>query len=411
MRRILSLLVVVTLLMTPVIAAESNIGESESDSSGFNSRSNVLMEMTSGTVLKEKNKDASIPIASVTKIMTLLLCYDAIRDGRINWQDQVTVSEHAASMGGSQVFMEVGEQQTVKDMIKCISIASANDAAVAMAEHIAGSETGFVDLMNKKATELGMKDTVFKNACGLNIEGHVSSAYDVALMSRALMLEYPEVSVTSTTWMDTIVHKTRKGESEFGLTNTNKMLKWYSGITGLKTGYTPEAKHCVSATAERNDLKLIAVVLGGEDSKLRFREAGELLDYGFSNFEIKKGPQVGDVVAQVSIKKGVKENVNATVKDSLATVVNKNEKVTDYEYQIEPNEEIVAPISQGQELGSVVYLLNGVEIGKGTLVSLENIEKAGIISRIKNLVSKKEEVTEEVTEESKEIIEKTAEKN
>ncbi|ONI45409.1 D-alanyl-D-alanine carboxypeptidase [Epulopiscium sp. SCG-B10WGA-EpuloA2] len=348
------------------------------------------MEASSGSILKEKNKDISVPPASITKIMTLLLVYDAVNDGKIKWEDSVTVSEHAASMGGSQVFMEVGEQQTVKDMVKCISISSANDAAVAMAEHIAGSETGFVDMMNKKAAELGMKNTVFKNACGLNIEGHVSSAHDVALMSRELITKHPDITKTSTTWMDTIVHKTRRGESEFGLTNTNKMLKWYNGITGLKTGYTPEAKFCVSATAKRDELELIAVVLGGSDGKARFREAGELLDYGFSNFALKKGPQVGEIIAQVPVEKGTKETIDATVDKKLTFVVSKNGKEQNFEYKIEPTENLIAPISKGQKVGEVICLLGENEVGRADMVANEDIEKSGLLNKLKKLFSKKD---------------------
>ncbi|OON93605.1 MAG: D-alanyl-D-alanine carboxypeptidase [Candidatus Epulonipiscioides saccharophilum] len=380
MRRILSFLVVLSMLISPVIAMEST---QENDS-----RSYVLMETSSGTILKEKNKDLSVPPASITKVMTLLLIFDAVEEGKIKWDDLVTVSEHAASMGGSQVFMEAGEQQTVKDMVKCISISSANDATVAMAEHISGRESDFVNLMNKKASELGMNNTVFKNACGLNIDGHVSSAYDVALMSRELMLKHPDITQTSTTWMDSIIHKTRKGESEFGLTNTNKMLKWYNGITGLKTGYTPEAKHCVSATAERNGLELIAVVLGGVNSKTRFREAGALLDYGFANYELKKGPQAGEVIAEVPILKGLKDSVEATVKKSVNFIAAKSEQSPNYEYQVELNPEITAPITKGQEVGYVVCRLDDAEVGRGILVSLEDVDKSGLFNLIKSLFTK-----------------------
>lgn len=197
-------------------------------------RSYILMEESSGKILLERNADEPLPPASITKVMTLLLINEAVDTGKINWEDKVTISEHAAHMGGSQVFMEPGEEQTVRDLVKCICIASANDAAVAMSEYIAGSEEQFVELMNKRAAELGMTHTVFKNACGLHTEGHVSTARDIALMSRALVNGHPEITKTLTTWMDTITHRTRRGESEFGLSNTNKMLKWYKGITGLK---------------------------------------------------------------------------------------------------------------------------------------------------------------------------------
>ncbi|ONI41806.1 D-alanyl-D-alanine carboxypeptidase [Candidatus Epulonipiscium fishelsonii] len=318
----------------------------------------------------------------------MLLINDAVASGKINWDDQVTVSEHAASMGGSQVFMEEGEQQTVKDLLKCIAISSANDAAVTMAEHIGGSEPQFVELMNKKAQELGMKDTTFKNACGLHIDGHVSSAYDVALMSRELMIKYPEMTKTLTTWMDSIIHRTRKGESEFGLSNTNKMLKWYSGITGLKTGYTPEAKHCVSATATRDGMSLVAVVLGGADSKARFREAGSLLDYGFANFAVKQGPQAGDIVGEANVSKGKADTVNVTVEKSMTFVVPKGTASGEPQYQIIFDESIVAPISQGQKIGILKYVVNDEETAEENLVAMEDVEKSGFPNPFKNLFKK-----------------------
>ncbi|OOB79914.1 MAG: D-alanyl-D-alanine carboxypeptidase [Epulopiscium sp. Nuni2H_MBin003] len=376
MKRIISMILLASMLCIPISAEE------------FTCRSYVLMEASSGQVLKENNMNESIPPASITKIMTLLLIHDAIADGKIKWEEQVTVSEHAANMGGSQVFMEVGEQQTVRDLVKCIAIASANDGAVAMAEFIAGSEPQFVELMNKKAKELGMNDTVFVNACGLNVEGHVSSAYDVALMSRELLTKYPDITQTLTIWMDTIIHRTRRGESEFGLTNTNKMLKWYPGITGMKTGYTPEAKHCVSATAKRDDMELIAVILGGADSKERFREAGALLDYGFANFAVKTGPQVGEVIAQVPVEKGAEDMVDATVETSLSFVVDKNGQEQNYEYQLDLKDNLVAPVYKGQEVGAVLCILDGKEVGTGKLVAMNDVEKAGLKNMIPYTIRK-----------------------
>ncbi len=228
---------------------------------GLKTKSAILMEASTGTVLYEQNSDEQLPPASVTKVMTLLLIYEAVRDGKIKWDDKVTVSEHAASMGGSQVFLEVGETQTVADMTKCIAIASANDAAVAMAEYIGGSEEGFVDLMNARAKELGMENTMFKNACGLDTDGHVTTARDIAIMSRELITNFPDIEQYTTTWQDTITHTTRRGTTEFGLTNTNKLVRWYEGATGLKTGSTGNAKYCLSATANKNGMSLIAVIM------------------------------------------------------------------------------------------------------------------------------------------------------
>ena len=246
----------------------------------------VLIENNSGRILYQKEKDKKLIPASITKIMTLLLIFEALEQKKISLNDSVSVSEYAAKMGGSQVFLEPGETQTVNDMIKCISIASANDAAVAMAEFIAGSENAFVKKMNQKAKALGMKNTHFRNCNGLDdtIEsGHYSSAYDVALMSRELVSRHPDISKYSTVWMDEITHSTKKGETKFGLTNTNKLIRTYSGITGLKTGSTSKAKYCLSATAKRNGISLTAVVMAAPDHKIRFAQAASLLDYGFAN--------------------------------------------------------------------------------------------------------------------------------
>lgn len=339
-------------------------------------RSYILMEESSGKVLLERNADEPLPPASITKVMTLLLINEAIDNGKINWEDKVTISEHAAHMGGSQVFMEPGEEQTVRDLVKCICIASANDAAVAMSEYIAGSEEQFVELMNKRASELGMTHTVFKNACGLHTEGHVSTAKDIALMSRALMSGHPEITKTLTTWMDTITHRTRRGESEFGLSNTNKMLKWYQGITGLKTGYTPEAKHCVSATATRDNMGLIAVIMGAADGKTRFQEAAQLLDYGFANYKVKVGPTIGTIIGEVPIKKGDLAKINVATKETKAFVVPKNSTNSELTYEIQLTDPLVAPISKGNIVGEITYYLDGNEVGRGEVISATDVNKA-----------------------------------
>lgn len=345
-------------------------------------RSYCLMEQSSGKVLLERNCDEPFPPASITKVMTLLLINEAIDDGKINWDDKVTISEHAAHMGGSQVFMEPGEEQTVRDLVKCICIASANDAAVAMSEYVAGSEDQFVELMNKRAQELGMTHTVFKNACGLHVDGHVSTAKDIALMSRALLEEHPEMTKVLTTWMDTITHRTRRGESEFGLSNTNKMLKWYSGITGLKTGYTPQAKHCVSATATRDQMGLVAVIMGAADGKIRFQEAAQLLDYGFANYRVKVGPSIGTIVGQQPIKKGGQEQIDVATAETKSFVVPKSSANSELTYEMRYSEKLTAPISKGQEVGSIVYFLDGNEVGEGKLVSASDVKKATLIQMI-----------------------------
>ena len=279
----------------------------------LSSPSVVLMEGSTGKVIFEKNKDERLKPASITKIMTLLLIFDAIDSGQIKLTDQVSVSEHAASMGGSQVFLEPNETQDVNTMIKCISIASANDACVAMAEYIAGSEEEFVARMNQRAQDLGMKNTHFVNCCGLDTDNHYSSAYDVALMSRALITKHPEISKYSTVWMDNITHTTKKGTTEFGLTNTNKLVRFYQGITGLKTGSTGLAKYCLSATAKRNNMDLIAVVMASPDTKTRFAEASKLLNYGFANYSIYTDKNEDATLPPVKVTKGVTDSVKGKV--------------------------------------------------------------------------------------------------
>lgn len=339
-------------------------------------RSYVLMEQSSGKILLERDAEKEFPPASITKVMTLLLINEAIDAGKINWNDQVTVSEHAAHMGGSQVFMEPGETQTVRDLVKCICIASANDAAVAMSEYIAGSEEAFVELMNKRANELGMNHTTFKNACGLHVDGHVSCAKDIALMSRALLEEHPEMSKVLTTWMDSITHRTRRGETQFGLSNTNKMIKWYNGLTGLKTGYTPEAKHCVSATATRDQMNLIAVIMGAADGKIRFKEAAQLLDYGFSNYKVKVGPQIGTIIAKQDIKKGTEKQIDVATAETKTFVVPKASSNSELTYELQYSGPIIAPIGKGQPVGRIIYYLDGNEVGEGEIVSASEVQKA-----------------------------------
>lgn len=373
-RKMIAIILLISILTTnsALFAAEPQNNTAMAETA----RSYVLMEASSGKILLEKNMNDEIPPASITKVMTLLLVYEAIDAGKINWDDKVTVSSHAAGMGGSQIFMEEGEVQTVRDLVKAIAIASANDAAVAMGEYLSGSESQFVDMMNKRAKELGMTHTTFKNACGLHIDGHVSSAHDVAIMSRALMTRYPDISKTLTTWMDTITHRTRKGETEFGLTNTNKMIKWYNGITGLKTGYTPQAKHCVSATAKRDNMDLIAVVLGSQDGKIRFREAAQLLDYGFANYMVKKGPEVGEILGNMKIKKGDKDLVELTIEESMAFVVPKGKDEKELTYEIKYDQNVKAPIYKNQKLGTITYYMDGEVVGEANLVAAYDVGKA-----------------------------------
>ena len=349
------------------------------------SKSALLMDAATGTILYEKNSHEAMPPASVTKVMTLLLIYEAEEGGQFQWEDRVQVSEHAASMGGSQVFLEPGETQTAADMTKCIAIASANDAAVAMAEFVAGSEEAFVERMNQKAEELGMKDTHFENACGLDADGHETSAHDIALMSRELMTRFPEVRDYTTTWQDTIIHKTRKGESEFGLTNTNKLIKWYEGATGLKTGSTGKALYCLSGTAERNGLHLIAVVMAAPDFKVRFQETMKLLDYGFANYSAEKGLPAGEKMAEIPITKGMADTVCAIVKEEISFLL-KKDGGKEWETAAETLPVLHAPVQKGEKVGEVVYLINGAEVGRTDLIAGEEVEKADIGTMLERML-------------------------
>ena len=368
----------------PALAAEKQY-ENLTDL-GLTSKSALLMEEDTGTILYEQNSHEALPPASVTKVMTLLLIYEGERDGKFDWTDTVQVSEHAASMGGSQVFLEEGETQTAADMTKSIAIASANDAAVAMAEFLAGSEEAFVQKMNERAKELGMEDTNFVNACGLDTEGHVSSAYDIAFMSRELMENFPEIKEYTTTWQDSIVHKTRRGEETFGLTNTNKLIQWYDGATGLKTGSTGNALYCLSGTAERDGMGLIAVVMAAPDYKVRFREVMQLLDYGFANYAIEKGREKGYAMGEVPVEKGMTDTVEAVVAEEISVLVPKG-KEAQWETRTELLPAVSAPVEAGTKVGELVYLRDGEEVGRVELTAGENVEKANVDTMLRRMLA------------------------
>lgn len=372
---------------SPTAAASDS---ASSDSLNLTCSSAVLIEGSSGKIIYEKNKDEQLMPASITKIMTLLLIFDAIDAGQLKLTDTVTVSEHASSMGGSQVYLEPYETQTVDTMIKCISIASANDASVSMAEHIAGSEEAFVKLMNEKAARLGMKNTHFLNCCGLDdniTEGHYSSAYDIALMSRELITKHPEISNYSTIWMDSFTHVTKKGESEFGLTNTNKLVRTYDGITGLKTGSTSKAKFCLSATAKRNGMDLIAVVMAAPEPKTRFSEAAKLLDYGFANCTLYEDHNADFTTKELPVRGNIKGIVPIQIKDAFTYPCVNGESSESITKKIIFNENITAPVAQGDVLGKVIYYYDGTEIGSVPILSASDIAKSSYGDYFKHLWS------------------------
>lgn len=342
----------------------------------------VLMEASTGTVIYEKDVDTARPPASVTKVMTMLLIFDALEEGSIHLEDEVTTSEYAASMGGSQVFLEPGETQTVDTMLKCIAVASANDACVAMAEYICGSEEEFVRKMNERAKGLGMDNTNFVNCNGLDAEGHVTSARDIALMSRELITKYPQVHDYSMIWMENITHNTSKGTSEFGLTNTNKLVRQYEYATGLKTGSTGEAKFCVSATGEKNGIEMIAVVMGAETSKERFADAVKLLNHGFGKCQLYTDDSAPDVKS-ADVKGGVTENVSVERSGTFSYLDMSGANLAEVEKKTEVNDNLSAPVKKGDAVGYIVYSIDGREIGRTELTAGEDVEKAGFLDYLK----------------------------
>ena len=344
----------------------------------------ILTEASTGRVIYEKNADESLHPASITKIMTLLIIFDAIDDGSISPEDIVTVSEHAASMGGSQVFLEPGETQTIETMIKCIAIASANDACVAMAEHISGSEDAFVQSMNERAEALGMNNTHFVNCCGLDADGHMTTARDVAIMSRELITAHPAIHDYSCIWMDTITHVTRRGESEFVLNNTNKLLKQYEWATGLKTGSTSLAKFCLSATARRNDIELISVIMASPSGKTRVSDSIALLNYGYgicSLYHDNNMPSI-DVIP---IKGGIKSDISVEYSSQMNYLFTNKYDASLIESHAEYLEDLEAPVQKGDVIGQLTYTYDGKFMDSIDIIASESIKKAGYGDYINSL--------------------------
>jgi D-alanyl-D-alanine carboxypeptidase (penicillin-binding protein 5/6) len=384
---LLSILSCVTLLF-PCTLLSVNAEQKTEETKGneteatldLSAESAILMEASTGKILYEKNSEEQKPPASVTKVMTLLLIFEALDSGKLSLDEEVTVSTYAASMGGSQVYLESGEVQTVDTLIKCIAVASANDACVAMAEHISGSEEAFVQQMNVRAKELSMTDTNFVNCCGLDTDGHVTSAKDIALMSRELTVKHPEIFDYTTIWMDEFTHKTNKGESVFGLSSTNKLLKNYEGCTGLKTGSTSQAKFCLSATATRNNISLIAVVMACPDSKSRLKDASALLDYGFANVTLYEDPEPGDGIGTISILGGKQRTVAYQTPDTFTYALTAKEDSSQIQKEIKITENLRAPVAKGETIGEVEYSLQGEPIGAVPIRAAEAVEKSSFLS-------------------------------
>lgn len=351
-----------------IIAAMLTISVCASD---FGVPSCILTEASTGEVLYEYNPDEALPPASVTKIMTLLLVMEAVDDGRLGWDEMVQTSEYAASMGGSQVYLEPGEEMSVAEMVKCVVVSSANDAAVALAEKVAGSEENFVAKMNDRAKELGMTNTVFKNTNGLDdtVEGHVTSARDIAIMSRELITKHPKILEYSSIWMDTI----RNGA--FGLTNTNRLIRFYRGANGLKTGSTSKAKFCISATAERDGMELIAVVMAAETRDSRNEAAKKLLDYGFANWELAK-LSAGEL-EKMPVLGGIESEVGLVAAQTSAVVTKGS--AAKIERVFELPEKISAPVGEGEEVGRVIYYLGDEKLAEVPITAEKEVKKIGYI--------------------------------
>ncbi|MDO3677096.1 D-alanyl-D-alanine carboxypeptidase family protein [Paenibacillus ehimensis] len=338
-----------------------------------NAVSSVIMDADSGTVIYEKNKDAKLPPASITKIMTMLLIMEALDQGKINLDEKVRTSEYAASMGGSQIFLEAGEEMTVREMLKGIALASGNDASVAMAEKIAGTEEAFVRMMNERAAQLGMKNTHFANANGLPAENHVSSAYDIALMSREL-LKHEEITQYTGLYQDYLRKDTPK---PFWLVNTNKLVRFYSGADGLKTGYTSEAKFCLSATAKRDNLRVISVVMGEPDTKTRNAEVTRMFDYAFSQYTNLPIYKTGDSLGEVRIGKGEVPVVPLTATHPYSVLLKKGEAADGIRHEVQLRTDLKAPVAAGEPIGKIVVYKGDQVLTEFALESPVNVKKAG----------------------------------
>ena len=354
-------------------AEGDNVDKTAKDELNLECESAILIEQNSGQVLYEKNAHEQLRPASVTKLMTILLTFEALEAGQITLEDKVPCSQNAASMGGSQIWLDPREELSVNEMLKAMCVVSANDCTVAMAEYIAGSEEAFVEKMNKKAEELGMKDTCFKNCHGIDEDGHVTSSYDIALMSRELLLNHPDITNYTTIYMDSL----RDGKSQ--LVNTNKLLRNYKGVTGLKTGSTSLALYNLSASATRADLSLIAVIMKAPTSNARFENAKKVLDYGFKNYEFKQFGKKGEAVGNIAVEKGVETSVGGILNDNCGVLILKGSEGNVVQ-NMHIESKLTAPVSKGQKVGSVEYSLDGKIIKTVDIISDREIKKESVMN-------------------------------
>lgn len=343
----------------------------------------ILMERDTGTVLFEKNSDEQLPPASMTKVMTMLLIMEAIESGKIKWDDKVRTSERAASMGGSQIFLEQGEEMTVEELMKGIAIASANDASVAMAEHLAGSEEQFVHMMNERAKELGLKNTHFVNSNGLPGENHYSSAYDLAIMAKEL-LKYEKVTEFTSTYEDYLREDT---DDKFWLVNTNKLVKFYPGVDGLKTGYTSKAKYCLTATANKNGMRVIAVIFGAPTSQDRNRQISEMLDYAYSQYELQKRYERGELLGEARIRKGSSPTVQVVAEENVSLLMKKGDAVEGITERLVLKDPVAAPIAKGDELGKLYIEKDGKILSETKVIADSDVNPASLWTLMKRTAS------------------------
>lgn len=345
----------------------------------------ILMEASTKSVIYEKAPDERRSPASITKIMTAILIFDAIEAGKISLEDEVVTSAYAKSMGGSQVYLEEGEKQTVDTLIKCIMVSSGNDASVAMAEYIAGSESSFVQMMNERAASLGMENTHFEDCCGLtDSDNHYTTARDIALMAQELITRYPQIKSYTTIWMENITHVTMQGSKEFGLANTNKLLKQYPYTTGLKTGSTNKAKYCVCATANKDGVELIAVIMGCPNYKDRFTEAQSLLQFGYTTCKLYQDENPPELMP-ILVKGGIDKQVPAVYKEKFSWLFVSGEDFSNMEKMLTTNE-LTAPIEKGEQIGTVTCRLNGKELGSIGIYAGESVREAKFFDYLLNIV-------------------------
>nr|WP_307255792.1 D-alanyl-D-alanine carboxypeptidase family protein [Oikeobacillus pervagus] len=365
-------MVVTFFFLTPLTHAEEKQSEQKSVELADKAKSAILMERDTGAILYDKNSDERLAPASMTKIMTMILIMEAIQKGNIKWDEKVRTSEYAASMGGSQIFLEPGEEMTVKEMLQAIAIGSANDASVAMAEHISGSEEEFIDMMNKKVKELGLKNTKFKNPTGLPVDGHYSSAYDMAIMAKEL-LKYKDITQFTGMYESYLRDETEK---KFWLVNTNKLVKFYPGVDGLKTGFTSEAKYCLTATAKKNNMRVVAVIFGADTPKERNAQITKMLDYSFSKYQTHPLYKSGEVLGEVKVSKGKVNKVKAKTDSSVSVLTKKGEKPNKLQKKIKIMENVKAPIQKGDKIGELIIKKEGKTLSKTPLIADQNVKVA-----------------------------------